>query len=119
MMCCDCRTSTQRVNVEICCFPPRRAVSPFLASRPFSIQIAWSFWALISRIGSGINFRGDSPQHEADLELWEQFEVENPDTFTGMYQFWVQRKVDYRLVPLKSARGLDPAPLLVDRIDLV
>ena len=25
-----------------------------------------------------------------DLDLWHAFEVENPDTFLGMYQFWVQ-----------------------------
>jgi SAM-dependent methyltransferase len=26
-----------------------------------------------------------------DLDLWHQFETENPRTFTGMYQFWVQK----------------------------
>jgi SAM-dependent methyltransferase/tetratricopeptide (TPR) repeat protein len=25
-----------------------------------------------------------------DLDSWSAFEMENPDTFTGMYQFWVQ-----------------------------
>ena len=34
-----------------------------------------------------------SHQQESDLYLWEQFEVENHDTFTNMYQFWVQRQV--------------------------
>jgi hypothetical protein len=32
-----------------------------------------------------------SRQREADLRLWHQFEIENPDTFKGMYQFWVQK----------------------------
>jgi SAM-dependent methyltransferase len=32
-----------------------------------------------------------SRQQEPDLQLWDQFEVDNPDTFAGMYQFWVQR----------------------------
>jgi len=27
-----------------------------------------------------------------DLDRWQVFEHENPDTFVGMYQFWVQRK---------------------------
>jgi tetratricopeptide (TPR) repeat protein/2-polyprenyl-3-methyl-5-hydroxy-6-metoxy-1,4-benzoquinol methylase len=26
-----------------------------------------------------------------DLECWNKFEIENPDTFFGMYQFWVQK----------------------------
>ena len=26
-----------------------------------------------------------------DLEHWQEFERDNPDTFAGMYQFWVQR----------------------------
>jgi hypothetical protein len=27
-----------------------------------------------------------------DLANWHQFEEENPDTFIGMYRFWVQRR---------------------------
>lgn len=27
----------------------------------------------------------------ADLRCWAQFEADNPDTFAGMYQFWVQK----------------------------
>ena len=26
-----------------------------------------------------------------DLGQWHLFETENPDTFGGMYQFWVQK----------------------------
>jgi hypothetical protein len=26
-----------------------------------------------------------------DLDRWHAFETENPDTFAGMYQFWVQK----------------------------
>jgi len=33
-----------------------------------------------------------SAQAEADLRLWDQFETEHPDTFKGMYEFWVQKK---------------------------
>jgi hypothetical protein len=28
-----------------------------------------------------------------NLDSWNAFETENPDTFSGMYQFWVQRPV--------------------------
>ncbi len=28
----------------------------------------------------------------ADLASWDVFEREHPDTFTGMYQFWVQKR---------------------------
>jgi hypothetical protein len=26
-----------------------------------------------------------------NLDLWHAFEIENPTTFVGMYQFWVQK----------------------------
>jgi hypothetical protein len=26
-----------------------------------------------------------------DLAHWHEFETDNPDTFSGMYQFWLQR----------------------------
>jgi hypothetical protein len=28
-----------------------------------------------------------------DLGLWGVFESENPGTFLGMYQFWIQKKL--------------------------
>jgi len=28
---------------------------------------------------------------QRDLGAWHAFETENPDTFRGMYQFWVQK----------------------------
>jgi hypothetical protein len=27
-----------------------------------------------------------------DLALWHDFETDNPSTFAGMYQFWVQKR---------------------------
>jgi SAM-dependent methyltransferase len=35
-------------------------------------------------------FPGDGAAH--DLDLWHQYETEHPDTFVGMYQFWVQKQ---------------------------
>lgn len=29
-----------------------------------------------------------------DLEQWQVFENENPDTFAGMYQFWIRKQVE-------------------------
>jgi ubiquinone/menaquinone biosynthesis C-methylase UbiE len=34
-----------------------------------------------------------SRQAEIDLRLWDQFEIEHPDTFKGMYEFWLQKKL--------------------------
>ena len=33
-----------------------------------------------------------SSQQEADLMCWHQFEIQNPDTFRTMYEFWVQKR---------------------------
>jgi SAM-dependent methyltransferase len=33
-----------------------------------------------------------SREQEAHLELWHQFESENPKSFQGMYEFWVQKR---------------------------
>ena len=35
--------------------------------------------------------RFSSSNGTSDLDLWQLFELENPDTFIGMYQFWVQK----------------------------
>lgn len=39
-------------------------------------------------------FRARFPESGAvhNLDLWHQYETEYPDTFVGMYQFWVQRR---------------------------
>ncbi len=33
-----------------------------------------------------------SSQQEADLMCWHEFEIQNPDTFRTMYEFWVQKR---------------------------
>ena len=62
-------------------------------------SISWSRMTLIfSDLISGLEFLSNTrlrfPQDKAtrDLDLWYIFETENPRTFIGMYQFWVQRK---------------------------
>ena len=39
-------------------------------------------------------FRARFPEGDAvhNLNLWHQYETEHPDTFVGMYQFWVQKR---------------------------
>ena len=41
-----------------------------------------------------MQFRQRFPWSEAvtDLNLWHDFETENPTTFIRMYQFWVQKE---------------------------
>ena len=38
-------------------------------------------------------FKELDPRKESltSLPLWHQFELDHPDTFTSMYQFWVQK----------------------------
>jgi hypothetical protein len=38
-------------------------------------------------------YRRQFPEDSAmvDINLWDRFEAENPRTFIGMYQFWVQK----------------------------
>ena len=39
-------------------------------------------------------FRTNSPKHESltSFEAWHHFELTNPNTFGGMYQFWCRKK---------------------------
>ena len=39
------------------------------------------------------NFTKSHPSKSAltSLDLWHEFELENPDTFRGMYQFWCRK----------------------------
>jgi len=41
-------------------------------------------------------YRKRFPEDDAatDLKLWHRFESEHPDTFSGMYQFWIQKQGD-------------------------
>ena len=38
------------------------------------------------------NFYKDD-QHNISLSNWNEFEVKHPDTFKGMYQFWLKKKI--------------------------
>ena len=36
-------------------------------------------------------FRAEYGDVHTDLAAWHNFEIANPDTFRGMYQFWVRK----------------------------
>ena len=40
-----------------------------------------------------------------NLELWDIFEKEQPDTFKEMYEFWLQKKKDPAMIERPSAHG--------------
>jgi len=40
-----------------------------------------------------------------NLELWDIFEKEQPDTFKEMYEFWLQKKKDPAMIESPSAHG--------------
>ena len=39
-----------------------------------------------------------SRKHESDLNVWDQFEMQYPDTFAEMYEFWIQPQKNERAV---------------------
>ncbi len=45
------------------------------------------------RTGRRFAQRFPDERHLADLASWHAFEEEQPDTFVGMYQFWVHKPV--------------------------
>ncbi|HIJ89309.1 MAG: tetratricopeptide repeat protein [Desulfobulbaceae bacterium] len=42
-------------------------------------------------IGSSYRSRFPGDSQMTNLDFWDMFEADNPDTFKGMYQFWVQK----------------------------
>ena len=57
-------------------------------------------------------FRARFPQQQAllDLDLWQQFETDNPGTFAGMYQFWIRKKGNLpAVIPSQAATPTQPS----------
>ena len=51
------------------------------------------FLGFNARPGMLEHFQNRFPgQSASDLNLWHLFEVEHPDTFKGMYEFWIKRR---------------------------
>src|SRR6266849_181454 len=47
---------------------------------------------LDTQIAEAFRNRFSADGASTDLDLWHLFEAENPTTFSGMYQFWVQKR---------------------------
>ena len=47
---------------------------------------------LAAQTGGAFRKRFSTEGAMTDLDLWHIFETENPGTFSGMYQFWIQKK---------------------------
>jgi SAM-dependent methyltransferase len=46
---------------------------------------------LESQVAEGYRARFPEDLAMTNLDLWQQFEADNPDIFGGMYQFWMQK----------------------------
>jgi len=47
---------------------------------------------LDTQIAEAFRNRFSADGASTDLDLWHLFETENPTTFSGMYQFWIQKR---------------------------
>jgi len=80
----DCRDLLFHVQEHRCTIPQ---IAKFLDENSLEFlgfktpdQIIYQFCARFPR------------ERGADLNAWHEFEMENPDTFKNMYEFWVQKK---------------------------
>ena len=92
-MFCAIRISTPSANAAISCFTSRK--------RCFTLPHIQAFLDADGLRLIGFNIGADvreeferryPGQSTTDLRLWHDFETARPDTFQGMYQFWVQRR---------------------------
>lgn len=51
-------------------------------------------FTLESNVANKYKERFPEDKAMTNLDCWNTFEIENPSTFAGMYQFWVQKAVD-------------------------
>jgi hypothetical protein len=64
------------------------AIKAFIAEQQLNF-IGFEFnFSLMQQYSAMFAKAGWSP---TDLDRWHAFETQYPDTFTGMYQFWVQK----------------------------
>jgi SAM-dependent methyltransferase len=59
-----------------------------LAAALRDIGLEFRGFELPARVLARFATRHPAPRAARDLGLWEQFEVENPDIFAGMFRFW-------------------------------
>ena len=76
----------------------RRLGSPasYLILPRVKLSVTFTDGFRIRRFNFKAPFRNDPS--ETKLVQWYIYEEENPDTFTGMYQFWIQKKSQFAIL---------------------
>jgi tetratricopeptide (TPR) repeat protein/SAM-dependent methyltransferase len=64
---------------------------PQLKENLRELDLAFLGFSLDSDISKRYRARFPEDISQTDLDKWHTFELENPDTFKGMYQFWLQK----------------------------
>ncbi|WP_295408352.1 hypothetical protein [uncultured Thiocystis sp.] len=67
-----------------------RFTLPRLAELLRELELNFLGYILDHRVMTDYRQRFPDNPSATNLEHWHQFELENPRTFAGMYQFWVQ-----------------------------
>jgi SAM-dependent methyltransferase len=80
----DCRDLLFHVQESRCTLPQ---IAEFLAEN----NLEFLGFVLADSVRARFHAR-HGWQKDPDLNLWHAFETQNPDTFRGMYEFWIQRR---------------------------
>jgi SAM-dependent methyltransferase len=64
---------------------------PQLKENLLELDLAFLGFTLESDVSKRYRERFPEDISQTDLDKWHTFELENPDTFKGMYQFWLQK----------------------------
>jgi tetratricopeptide (TPR) repeat protein/SAM-dependent methyltransferase len=67
---------------------------PQLKENLRELDLAFLGFSLDSDISKRYRERFPEDISQTDLDKWHTFEIQNPDTFKGMYQFWLQKPVN-------------------------
>ncbi|MEO6431172.1 MAG: class I SAM-dependent methyltransferase, partial [Nitrosospira sp.] len=67
---------------------------PRLKENLRELDLAFLGFSLDSDVSRRYEERFPEDISQTDLDKWHIFEIENPDTFKGMYQFWLQKRVN-------------------------
>ncbi len=67
---------------------------PRLKENLRELNLVFLGFSLDSNISKRYGERFPEDISQTDLDKWHAFEIEHPDTFKGMYQFWLQKPVN-------------------------
>ena len=71
-----------------------RYTLPQLKESLRELDLAFLGFSLDSDISKRYKERFPEDISQTDLDKWHTFEIENPGTFKGMYQFWLQKPMN-------------------------